>query len=76
MTKQKKESVNLKIVIGNYPVRGAKKRKKWESLRVLWNNSNRINICIVGVPEGEGRDRERNTKDHILQDSIYTKYPK
>ena len=58
LTKQKKESVNLKIVIGNYPVRGAKKRKKWESLGVLWNNSNRINRCIVGVPEGEGRERE------------------
>ena len=53
LTKQKKESVNLKIVIGNYPVRGAKKRKKWESLGVLWNNSNRINRCIVGVPEAE-----------------------
>lgn len=66
LIKQKKESVNLKIVIGNHPVRGARKKKKWESLRVLWNNNNRINICIVGVPEGEGRERERERESESL----------
>ena len=29
-----------------------------ESLRELWDNVKRTNICIIGVPEGEEREKE------------------
>ena len=29
-----------------------------ESLKELWNNVKRINILIIGVPEGEEREKE------------------
>ena len=32
-------------------------KTKEESLRELWNNINRTNIRIIGVPEGEERER-------------------
>ena len=33
-----------------------------ESLRELWNNVKRTNICIIGVPEGEEKERRRQKK--------------
>ena len=38
-----------------------------ESLRELWNNINRTNIRIIGVPEGE--EREKGT-EKIFQEII------
>ena len=34
-----------------------------ESLRELWDNVKRNNIHIIGVPEGEERERERDRKN-------------
>ena len=32
-----------------------------ENLRELWDNVKSTNICIIGVPEGEERERDRKT---------------
>lgn len=34
-------------------------KKSEESLRDLWDTINKITICIIGVPEVEKRERER-----------------
>ena len=41
-----------------------KKKEKWifkneDSLRTLWDNIESINICIIGIPKGEERERSR-----------------
>ena len=40
-----------------------------ESLRELWDNVKRTNIHIIGVPEGEEREREEGTEEDILSDN-------
>ena len=30
-----------------------------DSLRDLWDNMKQTNLCIMGVPEGEEREREK-----------------
>jgi len=32
-------------------------KRKEDSLRDLWDNTKHMNICIIGVPEGEDRDK-------------------
>ena len=47
-------------VAENNPIRTAKRKrhlKSENSLRDLWDNIKGINICIIGVPEGEERAR-------------------
>ena len=39
-----------------------KRMKRNDSLRDLWDNIKHINICIIGIPEGEERTRG---KEHI-----------
>jgi hypothetical protein len=39
-----------------------KKKEKWifkneDSLRTLWDNIESINICIIGIPKGEEREK-------------------
>ena len=34
-----------------------KRMKKEDSLRDLWDNIKCTNICIIGVPEGDERER-------------------
>ena len=36
-----------------------KKKKNEDSLRDLWDNIECTNIHIIGVPEGEEREKER-----------------
>ena len=43
-----------------------------ESLRELWDNVKRTNICIIGVPEEE--EREKGT-ENIFQGIIDKKFP-
>ena len=43
-----------------------------ESLRELWDNVKRTNICIVGVPEGG--EREKGT-ENIFQEIIAENLP-
>uniref|UniRef100_A0A5G2QLX4 L1 transposable element RRM domain-containing protein n=1 Tax=Sus scrofa TaxID=9823 RepID=A0A5G2QLX4_PIG len=43
-----------------------------ESLRELWDNVKRTNICIIGVPEGE--EREKGT-EKIFQEIIAENFP-
>ena len=38
-----------------------------ESLRELWDNVKCTNICIIGVPEGEEREREKLFKEVIAE---------
>ena len=44
-----------------------KREKRWkrneDSLRELWDNVKHTNICIIGVPEGE--EREKGTEKNI-----------
>ena len=42
------------------------------SLRELWDNVKRTNICIIGVPEGE--EREKGT-EKIFQEVIAENFP-
>ena len=43
-----------------------------ESLRELWDNIKHTNICIIGVPEGE--EREKGT-EKIFQEIIVKNFP-
>uniref|UniRef100_A0A5G2R9L7 L1 transposable element RRM domain-containing protein n=2 Tax=Sus scrofa TaxID=9823 RepID=A0A5G2R9L7_PIG len=43
-----------------------------ESLRELWDNVKRTNICIIGVPEGEEREKET---EKIFQEIIAENFP-
>ena len=38
-----------------------------ESLRELWNSIKHTNLCIIGVPEVE--EREKGTKKNIQRDN-------
>ena len=44
-----------------------------ESLRELWDNVKRTNICIIGVPEGEEREKET---EKIFQEIIAENFPR
>ena len=54
--------------------RKEKKRLKTneESLRKLWDNVKHTNIHIIGVPEGEGREKET---EKIFQEIIAENFP-
>ena len=43
-----------------------------ESLRELWDNVKRTSICIIGVPEGE--EREKGT-EKVFQEIIDENFP-
>ena len=43
-----------------------------ESLRELWDNVKRTNIRIIGVPEGEEREKET---EEIFQEIIAENFP-
>ena len=59
--------------ITNAKQKGEKRLKKnEESLRELWDNVKRTNICITGVPEGE--EREKGT-EKIFQEIIAKNFP-
>ena len=47
-------------------------KKNEESLRELWDNVKCTNICIIGVPEGE--EREKGT-EKIFQEIIAKNSP-
>ena len=49
-----------------------KRLKTNESLRELWDNVKRTNIHIIGVPEGE--EREKGT-EKIFQEIIAENFP-
>ncbi|MDF4777253.1 hypothetical protein P3541_25285, partial [Vibrio parahaemolyticus] len=48
------------------------KRLKTKSLRDLWDNVKRTNIRIIGVPEGEEREKETGK---IFQEIIAENFP-
>ena len=64
------ERVSGGQISGNYRCR-TEKRKKLKtnegSLRELWDNIKRTNIRIIGVPEGE--DREKEIEKNIPRDN-------
>ena len=47
------------------------KRNK-DSLRDLWDNIKRDNICIIGVPEGEGREKG---PEKLFEEIIIKNFP-
>ena len=47
-------------------------KKNEESLRELWDNVKHTNICIIGVPEGEEREKET---EKIFQEIIAENFP-
>ena len=47
-------------------------KRNEDSLRELWDNVKRTNICIIGVPEGE--EREKGT-EKIFQEIIAENFP-
>ena len=62
-------------IIGNYGCRTEKKKRlktNQESLRELWDNVKCTNIHIIGVPEGEEREKET---EKICQEIIAENFP-
>ena len=54
-----------------------KKKEKWifkneDSLRTLWDNIKSINICIIGIPKGEEREKGA---ENTLEDIIAKNFP-
>ena len=47
-------------------------KRNEESLRELWDNVKHTNICIIGVPEGEEREKET---EKIYQEIIAENLP-
>ena len=47
-------------------------KRNEESLRELQDNVKRTNICIIGVPEGEEREKET---EKIFQEIIAENFP-
>ena len=43
-----------------------------ESLRELWDDVKRTNICVIGVPEGEEREKG---KEKIFEEIIAENFP-
>jgi len=41
----------------NIKIKNEKKKKNEDSLRDLWDDIKHTNICIIGVPEGEERQK-------------------
>lgn len=48
--------------IGNYSVKGAKRKMKVKTAQELWQQKN--NICIMGIPEGEEKGTEIKIKSN------------
>ena len=49
-----------------------KRMKKKDSLQDLWDNIKHTNMFIIGVPEGEERERE---SEKIFEDVIAENFP-
>ena len=47
-------------------------KRNEDSLRDLWDNIKRTNICIIGVPEGEEREKG---PEKILEEFIVENFP-
>jgi len=48
------------------------RKKTVDSLRDLWDNIKYINICIIGVPGGEDREKR---PEKIFEEIIVEKFP-
>ena len=44
--------------------------KKWDSLRSHWNNIKCSNICIIGIPEGEEREKRTLFKEITAENGL------
>ena len=47
-------------------------KRNEDSLRDLWDNIKCTNFCIIGVPEGEGREKQ---PEQIFEEIIAEKFP-
>ena len=57
---------------GSLPLNRKKNEKNEDNLRDLWDNLQHPNICIIGVPEGE--DREKGP-EKTFEEIIAEKFP-
>lgn len=58
---------------GTYPEGAAKRKrilKNEANLRDLWDNIKWNNIHIIGVPEGEERERGENLSEETMDENI------
>ena len=62
----------LREITGTEQKREKRLKTNEESLRELWDNAKHTNICIIGVPEGEEREKET---EKIFQDIIAENFP-
>lgn len=56
----------------NHPNKTTKTKKFLNeySLMVLWNNIKHIDVCIIGLPEGKEREKDRNLFEEIVTDNL------
>ena len=55
----------------SWTVKKKKKKKNEASLRNLWSNIKYTNICIIGVPKGEDREKgAENTFESIVPENF------
>ena len=44
-------------------------KRNENSLRVLWDNIKHMNICVIGVPEGEEREKGPEKIQEIIAEN-------
>ena len=56
---------------GSLPLNRKKNEKNEDNLRDLWDNLQHPNICIIGVPEGEDREKgPEKTFEEIIAENF------
>ena len=63
---EQKEKINIQLEQNEE----TRVQKNEEKLRNLWENLNRSNICIIGVPEGEKQQESENLFEQIMKENF------
>ena len=63
---EQKEQINIQLEQNEE----TRVQKNEEKLRNLWENLNRSNICIIGVPEGEKQQESENLFEQIMKENF------
>ena len=51
--------------------KGKESKKNEDSINSLWDNFKRFNTCIIGAPEGEGKEQEiGNLSEKIVKEKF------
>ena len=62
----------MEVIMDAEQKREKRLKTNLESLRELWDNIKRTKLCIIGVPEGEEREKET---ERIFQEIIAENFP-